>query len=122
MSQGEKWTKKTFAPVREAVVLVAAPADEQVRYVTEGPIALPVSELLAMVEDYIPSWLPQLVQDHVISESLAERLESLRVFLVGVSGDPWRDDLAVFSEDSWDRIRAEAASVLGAIDAELEAS
>jgi len=122
MTQDEAWTKETFLPVRESIALVAAPATEQICYVTGGPIALPVVELLAMVEDYIPNWLPKLVKDRVISDSLADRIESLRLFLIDAPGDPWRDDLAVFAEESWNLIRVEAGRVLLDIDAELNPS
>ena len=97
--------------VREEVVMLGKPADDQYAYLVEN--GYPTTELLEQFFAVVPGFLPFLLARGRISESDAAVLVDFEQFLIQtVCPKPWGDERDVLDDPLWKLARQRAAEVL----------
>jgi hypothetical protein len=97
---------RLFNQLHEMAAVLAAPADDQIRYIMSSlGLPVPVDELYLQLDDSVPSWFPWLRPNHLIddqAEAALRNTEGLRL---------WEDD-ALYHRQEWEQVRKLAESTL----------
>jgi hypothetical protein len=97
--------------LREMIAIIAAPAEEQLDFLTVG-VPAPADELLLQLDMAVPSWFVRLEQHGLIDQTSKDAIMGLRKFLGNMKGPwLWSDD-ALISSDEWRDVRERARIVL----------
>jgi hypothetical protein len=102
--------------LREAVELLAAPGDEQERWLIQH--RMPVDELALQLDDAVPGWFPRLAGAGLLDPKAEASLRALDAELGRFSGPQnaslWTEE-ALYDATEWTNVRTLAARALSTL-------
>jgi hypothetical protein len=110
--------KELLGQLREMIRLIAAPAGEQLEFLTEG-VPAPPDELFLQFDMAVPHWFERLKQNNLLADRTEQEIVDLHRYLSQKKDSLfWQDD-ALISSREWDEARERAGRVLALIPPEI---
>lgn len=108
--------EELFNQLRESIAILAAPAHEQAKFLTED-VPAAVDDLFVQLDMVVPAWFGRLEAHGLIDRAAETEIMSLYDHLdrMSRSGDHslWASDDALFTKREWEEAREHAKRALG---------